>query len=525
MQVRNNTQVTQDRSSSPGTQSKIARSVIDQIKTEPTTAETLSSGSSTAEQLSDQPAESRVPIGQKQQFAEYDAVERLGKIDIGAIAGVFKSQIVVIQDRIEQLEANLEMAGSPEEHKFIGAQLNAARQELKAESLRLIENELRDRNDTPRADGDAPRGPVGTGTMTRADFEALAAGDENDPLAIAARTILNEPNGFESIAGEDTTVNFRLPFVGSTSFTVPATMTLGEIQAARLDAEKDIENVAEKDDGDADYEVPEGDDFTIGSTANEVEIGQAAFDAQQDAIEESIRTGEEVEFVNSVGDTVGVTVTPNPGSGNDTASYSVQVREGSRTDTFNVDSEIGTENTIASIANIVDWGSSLAVAGPNVPAYPTVVQLRQERDPVAAASVFGSTGTMLFYNGTANINRATYVHEMGHIIGYALNDASTEEWRFSPAGWEEVLAGAEGDVSQYLLNPQEEFSEALAAYANAAEHGPEALAAFREAFPDRSAYIEENILGTQKPVVEPEEEPAKPVFPLPPFPFPMPKVN
>ena len=518
MQIHNNTQVKSDRSNSSRSGSSVSdntsRSALDRIRSKPTTSEYLASGLTTAEELSDPTAESGA-LPDKEQSGTIDAVAPLGPLDFGSltdsIASILAAPIVKIQGRIEELEAKLETASSNLEYNYIEYQLDVARGELTAESLRIIENELMRRNNTPRPDTDARREAVGTGQLSRTDLEAMAAGGENDPVAIAARTILNEPSGFESIAGEGITI----PVIGfNGTLTIPAFLTLNEIQAARLDAERDIGNATETNDGDSDYQVPTGDDAAINSTADEVEIGQVAFDAQQDAIEESIRTGEEVEFVNSVGNSVGVTVTSIPGT--TTASYSVEVREGSETDTFTVNSEIGTENTIAGIANIVDWGSSLETAGPDVPAYPGTVNFRQESDPRRGASASGSINTIDFYDGTANLTKTTYIHEMGHIIGYALNDANTEDHRFSPAGWGEVLDGAAGDVSEYRVTSAEEFSEALAAYVNAADHGPEALAEFREAFPDRAAYIENKILGNQEQVVVPEETitPVIPTLPI-----------
>ena len=504
MQV-SNAQVNLDRSYSSGRGSsigdKLGRSVFDRIRSEATTAESLASGLTTAEQLSDTSTQGRAS-SDKEQSGEKDSVARLGLVDSGSLvdfAGIFTAPIVKIQDRIERLEARLEMASSDLERISIRIPLRVAQAELKAESLKVIENELIARNGVPSPGGYAPGDPIGADTLSRANLETMATGAEDDPVAIAARTILNEPSGFESIAGENITVDLGL---GSGAvFEIPATISLDEIQAARFNAELYIDNVAETDDGGGDYEVPDGDDDTIGNTADDVEIGQIAFDAQQNAIEESIRTGEEVKFVNSTGNTVGVTVTATPGNG--AASYSVVVREGRETNTFTVNSEIGTENTMAGIANIVDWGSSLTTKNPGVPAYPGTVNFRQESDPEAAANVYGPDNVMTFFDGTSYINKTTYIHELGHVIGYALHDNGSGDERYSPDGWEEVLDGAAGDVSEYTDNAQEQFSEALAAYVNAADHGPEALAEFREAFPDRSAYIESMILGTQEPVVVP----------------------
>ena len=61
-----------------------------------------------------------------------------------------------IQESIEELEAKLETA-SGLEGKYIEYQLEAARREMQAESLKVIEKELIERNDNPRPDDDAPR--------------------------------------------------------------------------------------------------------------------------------------------------------------------------------------------------------------------------------------------------------------------------------------------------------------------------------------------------------------------------------
>nr|MBX2825301.1 putative zinc-binding metallopeptidase [Gammaproteobacteria bacterium] len=75
-----------------------------------------------------------------------------------------------------------------------------------------------------------------------------------------------------------------------------------------------------------------------------------------------------------------------------------------------------------------------------------------------------------------------------------------------PTGWDEVVASAEADgigaVSAYpdtyentvdLL--EEDFAESYAAYMHAMDTGLEALDAFRQAYPHRSAYIEQHVLA------------------------------
>ncbi len=62
---------------------------------------------------------------------------------------------------------------------------------------------------------------------------------------------------------------------------------------------------------------------------------QALFDSQQDAVEQSLRTGEEVEFENSNGDIIAVKVETLSSGSN--GNYTVHVGDQS----FSVDSEIG----------------------------------------------------------------------------------------------------------------------------------------------------------------------------------------
>lgn len=413
--------------------------------------------------------------------------------ELDGISDFFEPEIVGLQDKVNSLEIRLHFAIGIERIK-IWVQLLSARAELRQESLKIIEDELQNLNDTSRPDSDSPYSSFATTTLSRADLELLAKGPKDDPLTIAARNLLSDSDSFSGIAGAD------------------GTISLGDIQTARIAAENDVENAAEQAHGaDGVYEVPDGTDFTIGAEAHQPEIGQEAFDAQQDAIEQAIRTGEEVSFVNGAGETVMVTVTPLENGGS--ASYSVQVREysirdsGHRqvdTSSFTLNSEIGTEETITALANIIDWGSSLDTVGAKVPDFPGTIDLRQEWDSTAAASYDGPIDTMTFFNGTANINKSTYIHELGHAIGWALGETGSV-FPYSPVDWEDVISSASGSVSEYAPNPQEEFSEALAAYINAADHGPEALAEFREAFPDRAAYIENYILkvDSSQPVTFP----------------------
>ncbi len=455
------------------------------IASAPTTTAAIAAQPTTSEYLTGQSSPANVMTDESMASGSLDKA-RSGGIQFpagGFLGHISGSAIKSLQDQVNSLEVRLNFATGPERFKVL-ALLSSARAELRQESLRIIENELQVLNNTSRPDKDSPYSSFADTSLTRADLESFAAGPKDAPLTIAAQNLLNDADSFSEIAGAD------------------GAISLGDIQSARITAEKDFENAAEQEHGaNGVYEVPDGTDATIGSAAHQPEIGQAAFDTQQDAIEQAIRTGEEVSFVNGAGETVRVTVTPQVNGGS--ASYTVQVREFSdagfgrirvETSSFTLNSEIGTEETITALANIVDWGSSLETVGANVPDFPGIINLRQERDPSAAASYSGPTDTMNFFNGTANINKSTYIHEMGHAIGYALAESGAT-FQYSPAGWEDVLAGANGSVSEYVLNPQEEFSEALAAYVNAADHGPEALAEFRAAFPDRAAFIETNILS------------------------------
>jgi len=506
---------TQNRiSGSAGSASQLKRTALELLAASPTMADNLANASTAVNSL----------FNQSPAFGSFGDQAQSGFGGFGInpssiptnILNPTKHPIHALQDRVEQLEAKLETATGMDA-VAISLQLTFARNELKQESLKVIEDELQSRNDTQRP----PKDPVVVGqdedgndivepapiylsdyeeladtSLTRADLQLLAAGPESDPRTIAAQTILAEDNGFENIAGGDSAIS------------------LGDIQMARLNVESNVEEVAEPDDGLVEnYTPPEplgaapGEDgYTISSTANQPEVGQEAFDAQQNAIEQAIKTGEEVSFVNGNGETVHVTVTPLQGNG--AASYSVQVRENDRTSTVEINSELGTEDTIASIAKIVDWGSSLDTKGPHIPNFPEVINFRMEYEESAAASYADryedQPGTMNFFNGTTNINYSTYNHEQAHAIGYALHDPdpANDDYHSTPQGWEDVIAGSSSSspsVSDYGPNSNsgEDFAESVAAYMLASKHGPEALAEFREMYPDRSTYIERYVLNTE----------------------------
>jgi len=485
MQIVNNTQQRQDRISSTGVAgsgNQSQRSALERLATSPTTADSLVAAPSAFDSLLDHGASEHT-----------DAEPVTSGISLHNRASTTdNSKIVSLQNTINELEKALETA-TGRDSAFLASHLAQARDELRQESLKVIENELIERNDTPRPVGEAYES-LGDVSLSEDDLKALAAGPEDDPVAIAARTILEQEGGFESIARGKSVIS------------------LGDIQRARLDAQADFENLAEPDDGiEDDYEPPAASGiesgrpgFTISSTANQPEVGQVAFDAQQDAIEQAIQTGEEVSFVNGTGQSVYVTVTPVDGYGFGPASYTVQVREGDKTDTIRIDSELSTEDTIAAIANIVDWGSSLETVGPDVPTFPKRIEFRAERDHRAAASYTNSLGRMTFFNGLENVNFSTYVHEQAHVIGYALHDPdpASDDFHSTPEGWEEVIEGsASPSPSDYGpdSNTGEDFAESVAAYMVASRHGPEALAEFREAYPDRSAYIEEFVINPGPP--------------------------
>jgi len=284
-------------------------------------------------------------------------------------------------------------------------------------------------------------------------------------------------------------------------------ITIGEIHARRLEVNSDVENAnVPQNTGTGEYELPTNRDFST-TRLESPQRDQGLFDQQQDAIEESMRTGEEVEFETSDG--VIHTILVETNSYRNSANYTVHVDDR----TFKVESEIGLEETIEGVASVVEFGSTMDIKEELNP-FPDTLKFdkdrrtKQDKDGtkfyVNDLATYSKDHQLTYYKGDENINNAElYYHEIGHGIGRQLDDNTNGTNDSSPAGWPKIDAHEEyyGNlVTEYAdKNNKESFAEAFAAYVNAKNHGEDALKDFRAAYPVQAAYIDEEVFGILRP--------------------------
>lgn len=277
---------------------------------------------------------------------------------------------------------------------------------------------------------------------------------------------------------------------------------LRDIHTRQLEINNDIENIdVPTSDTSTTYQLPDGSGNI--STNDSLPRNQAAYDLQQDAIETAIRTGEPVDFVNSEGKTISVTVEAiQDGSAGE---FNVKV-DG---DEFTVTSELGIAETIGGIASIVEFGSALELPQ-TIRRFPDSVTFDKHYKTEDDGSLntntnatYSSDHNVTYWEGSGDSNFQStqrYYHELAHGIARDLPDSDGS----LPAGWEAVFndvgkPGGEDYVSGYGTpargGPKEAFAETFAAYMQARDYGSAELQIFRDHFPSQAQYIEEYVLG------------------------------
>lgn len=415
--------------------------------------------------------------------------------NLGTLAGLTetsKPPVLRLTEQEAQLEEQLTNATSSAEKVKLSLQLLSVRNELKQEVLKELEQFMvGEQTDESYVLVSESGEHTGKDEMSVNELKAIAA-DPSAPagLRASAQYLLDNPKFLKSVQAAD---SHQSSIFGALEFS-DGSISLGDVQASRIEA-GNIPNQTEQNISapGGDFNLTDSGDFTVSAGANNPGKGQALFDSQQQAVEEAIKTGEPTAFVSKNGETITVEVTRLDGSGG--ASYEIKLDDGS---SFRIDSEWSTEDTIGGIANVIDWGITLGTAE-GVAAFPEAVQfLAGNKRPGAAAQADQVEDVMTFF-GEGTLNQITYNHEQGHFIGNTLaTDQSGQN--VTPDGWQDVLDNAAADgigpVSAYVDNPGEEFAEAVAAYANARDHGPEALAEFKAAYPHRAAFLEEHVFGS-----------------------------
>ena len=221
--------------------------------------------------------------------------------------------------------------------------------------------------------------------------------------------------------------------------------------------------------------------------------------AQQElAILEAVNSGKPVSFTNANGHTEELTVRQIQNTrGN--AVYEITGADGH---TMRIESELGASENRTVLARLADYYTQFPE---HLRDSVNKIEFRRESDDTAAAVFYPFGDRIVFYDGLRNLNEEVFDHEFAHGIGYE-NDGLGEDvlgyigriftgsaGEGTPKGWTEAIAAdPEPRISDYAnTNIKEDFAECWAAYMEARDNGPEALAKLEEAYPARYAIMDE----------------------------------
>ncbi|MBX2878458.1 MAG: hypothetical protein KTR32_00920 [Granulosicoccus sp.] len=348
-------------------------------------------------------------------------------------------------------------------------------------------------------------GKRGESVVNRQELQMLT----NNPfvaaeLKTAARYLLENPSALRTLetAGNRSGVNH---------LSGDDTISIGDVHARRLNLPRNIPEQAEPPDKTTGYQVPSENHTQVSGVLDTPNRPTSLYAKQQDTVEFAMRTGRAINFRNSE-DALSTLKITQSRTGNN-ASYLVALTNtAGGVVQFDVRSSIGIAKTIEGIANIIEWGTTFN-ARRGIREFPTTVIFNRKAHVAGniAATYHGKSHTMTFYEGDKTISELNYNHEMGHGIGWQLDDvgpgimlfgrsSALADWQdFTPVDWESVVdtATAEGvdHATRYAgTSHAEDFAESLSAYMHARDNGSAAIRAFRITYPHRSAYIEKHIL-------------------------------
>lgn len=219
--------------------------------------------------------------------------------------------------------------------------------------------------------------------------------------------------------------------------------------------------------------------------------------AEEQAVLEAVNSGQPVQFTNGNGQTEELSITQQQNSGNNTV-YEIKGADGH---TIRIESELGAGDNRIALARLADYYTQIP---PELRDSVGLIQLmKNTKDNVAAD--FNEDGSRIrFFDGLDNLNEEVFDHEFGHGVGYQVDGKGNgffdkvgglfggRDGAGAPAGWQDVIESDGGRPSDYSRTSyKEDFAESFAAYLEAMDNGPEAVAHFEEAYPGRAAILEE----------------------------------
>ncbi len=221
--------------------------------------------------------------------------------------------------------------------------------------------------------------------------------------------------------------------------------------------------------------------------------------AQQElAILEAVNSGQPVSFTNANGQTEELTVRQIQNTGGN-AVYEITGADGH---TMRIESELGASENRTALARLADYYTQLPEQHRDSV---DKIEFRREPDDSAAARFYSSGDRIVFYDGLKHLNEEVFDHEFAHGIGYENDGLGENVFHYfgrlftgsdgegTPQGWSEAIGADAGErISDYAnTNEKEDFAECWAAYMEAMDNGPEALAKLEEAYPARYAIMDE----------------------------------
>lgn len=220
---------------------------------------------------------------------------------------------------------------------------------------------------------------------------------------------------------------------------------------------------------------------------------------QEAAVLEAIESGEPVEFTNANGETEMVTIVQQQDTGGQTV-YEVTDENGH---TFTISSELTATENLSALGRIVDYYTQQPPGARDTVDEITLYAGDKPGDD-AAADYRRDGDKIRFYEGLDHLNEEVFDHEVGHGVGYEVDGEGEsvisdvgglfggQDGEGTPDGWSEAIEQDDKRPNEYSeTNDKEDFAESWAAYLEAREQGPEALAELEERFPARYAILEE----------------------------------
>lgn len=218
---------------------------------------------------------------------------------------------------------------------------------------------------------------------------------------------------------------------------------------------------------------------------------------QEQQILHAVTSGEPIRFTNANGETEELSVR----QAESTDGRTVYELTGADGHTIRIESELGASENRTALARIADYYTQVPE---HLREAADKFELVREADDSAAASFNSDSDRIRFYEGLDHLNEEVFNHEFGHGIGYendglgegALHELgqifSGSEGKGAPVGWQDAIAEDNARINEYSeTNHKEDFAENWAAYLEAVEQGPEALAELRERFPARFEILEQ----------------------------------